>query len=142
MVGICFGHQLIAQALGGKVVKSENGWGVGIYSNKIIAGRDYIPSEQREFDLVASHQDQVVRLPEGGETIAGSDFCPIYMMSIGSHVFSVQGHPEFGKGYARAAMNIKMDILGKSVLNAGLSSLSRTTDASELANWIVNFLKG
>lgn len=141
LVGICFGHQIIAQALGGEVVCSEKGWGTGVYSNQLVAKPPFLQSQLEEFALLASHQDQVVRMPEGGKVLASSDFCPFYMMSVGEHTFSLQGHPEFSKGYSRSLMEGRVDVLPEDVFRAGIKSLSQDIHARDVARWIVDFLK-
>lgn len=86
MVGICFGHQIIAQALGGKVVKFDGGWAVGKHVYDFGDGEDTV--------LNAWHQDQVVELPEGAEVIARSPFCENAALVYGDKAFTVQPHPE------------------------------------------------
>lgn len=87
IVGICFGHQLIAQALGGKVAKFEGGWAVG---------RKSYDFGGVELSLNAWHQDQVVEAPEGALTLASNDFCKHAALLYGDRAFTVQAHPEFG----------------------------------------------
>lgn len=89
MVGICFGHQLIAQALGGQVEKFSGGWSVGrhVYAFEGIG----------DVALNAWHQDQVLEAPKDARTIATSLFCHHAGLSYGRRAWSVQAHPEFGK---------------------------------------------
>jgi GMP synthase-like glutamine amidotransferase len=141
VIGICFGHQLIAKALGGKVVKSPNGWGVGMSQNQIIQHKKWMTPYQKEVNLIVSHQDQVVELPQSAEVLATSDFCLYYMMQIGTNFFTVQGHPEFTKGYSKALMLSREDILGEKECEKGIKSLDLREDDALIAQWIMNFLK-
>ncbi len=141
IIGICFGHQLIAKALGGKVIKSPNGWGVGMSQNKIVRHKEWMSPAQDQFNLLVSHQDQVVDLPQGAEILAASDFCPNYMMQIGSHLFTVQGHPEFTKAYSQALMVSREDTIGDREFERGMQSLELQEDDALIAQWIVSFLK-
>lgn len=87
MVGICFGHQIIAQALGGTVVKFEGGWSVG---------RTEYTLNGEPVALNAWHQDQVIQRPAEARTLGSSDFCEHAFLAYGDHIWTVQPHPEFG----------------------------------------------
>ncbi|MGB2201641.1 MAG: type 1 glutamine amidotransferase, partial [Pseudooceanicola atlanticus] len=86
LAGICFGHQIIAQALGGKVVKFDGGWSVGAQTYQF---------EDGPVTLNAWHQDQVVALPDGAQVLASSDFCANAAVAYGDRIYTVQAHPEF-----------------------------------------------
>jgi GMP synthase-like glutamine amidotransferase len=141
VIGICFGHQLIAKALGGKVIKSPNGWGIGMSKNKIMQKKPWMNPAPEQFTLPMSHQDQVVELPPEAEVIASNDFCPFYMMQIGNNL-TVQGHPEFSKAYAQALIEFRKDILDTQRYEKGIASLQWDKDDAVFAKWIVNFLAG
>ena len=87
MVGICFGHQIIAQALGGKVIKYPGGWSVG---------RTEYDLDGETFALNAWHQDQVTEVPQGAEVIGKSDFCAHAALVYDDRILTIQPHPEFG----------------------------------------------
>lgn len=142
-VGICFGHQLIAESLGGKVNKAtDKGWGVGILAwnteNDIEwMGENVLGS----FSLCASHQDQVTVLPMDAKLIASSDFCPIAGFQVSDHFLSFQGHPEFSKEYTQALISKRIDRIGKVVSDAGIKTLKGSVDSKAVVAWIVGFIK-
>ncbi len=140
VVGICFGHQLIAQALGGKVIKSPKGWGVGMSKNKISQSKPWMNPPREEFNLIVSHQDQVVELPKNAEVLAGTDFCPFYMVQIGNFL-TIQGHPEFSKAYSKVVLEEdRKEILDPIRYEEALQSLKLERHDAVVAQWIVNFL--
>ncbi len=141
VIGICFGHQLIAKALGGTVIKSPKGWGVGMSQNQILQQAAWMNPSRTEFNLLVSHQDQVIELPQGAQILAGSEFCPNYMMQIGSHFFSVQGHPEFTKEYSRDLMVSREDDVDQMLFVRAMNSLQLHEDDELIAQWIINFIE-
>lgn len=141
VIGICFGHQLIAKALGGKVIKSTKGWGVGMSQNTMYHHKAWMNSAPQQFNLLVSHQDQVVELPPHAEVLAGSDFCPNYLMQIGDNLLSIQGHPEFTKEYSRDLMVSREDNIGAAQFATAMKSLDMREDDQLIARWIVQFLK-
>jgi GMP synthase-like glutamine amidotransferase len=128
LVGVCFGHQIIAQALGGQVTKYSGGWATGttVYQFK-----------GREVKLNAWHQDQVVALPPGASVLGGNGFCKNAMLSYGHHVFTVQPHPEFDTGVIngllefRAKGNVPDDQIARTAQT--LSDTDWTIIAAEMA---------
>lgn len=142
LVGICFGHQLIAQALGGHVERSDRGWGVGAYTTQIRQQKPWmVPEHGRELHLLASHQDQVTALPPQGTVLAGNDFCPMYMMQIGDSCLGIQGHPEFTKEFSADLMTLRDDLIPPDRLDSGMNSLHAPLDDYMVAQWIVNFMR-
>ncbi|CEG58450.1 glutamine amidotransferase-related protein [Legionella fallonii] len=140
VIGICFGHQLIAKALGGTVIKSPKGWGVGMSQNTVVQVKEWMKPQQHSFNVLVSHQDQVIDLPEEAEVLAYNDFCPFYMVQVGEHFFTIQGHPEFTKAYSRALMVSREDTLNEAEFERGVKSLELHEDADLVARWIINFL--
>lgn len=142
-VGICFGHQLIAESLGGKVSKAiDKGWGVGVHSWNIkdeeIWMSENTPSS---FSLRVSHQDQVTTLPPNTKIIASSDFCPIASAQTSEHFLSFQGHPEFSKDYTKALISKRVERIGKEVSDQAVKSLKEEVDSATVGAWIVRFIK-
>ncbi|PPC75129.1 GMP synthase [Pokkaliibacter plantistimulans] len=142
LVGICFGHQLMAKALGGQVIKSEKGWGVGVSFNQLHAEQPWMSPWQQAMDLIVSHQDQVVGLPDNAQVLASSSFCPYYMVQYGDHLMSIQGHPEFSKAYSADLMQMRKGIIPENRVREGMASLNATLDDRLVLRWIVQFLRG
>ncbi len=140
-IGICFGHQLMAKALGGTVSQSDKGWGIGVTFNQVISSKPWMDPCQQGVDLIASHQDQVISLPDEVEVLASSHFCPNYMLQYGDHFMSVQGHPEFTKNYSAAIMDIRRAQIPSNRIREGETSLKANIDDRVMAQWIINFCR-
>jgi GMP synthase (glutamine-hydrolysing) len=95
LVGICFGHQLIIQAMNGLVEKYSEGWSTGINPVKFNIQKPWLPKFNKEIKLISFHQDQVIKIPNFVEHLAETNFCKYYALSIGDYVFTIKGHPEF-----------------------------------------------
>ncbi len=143
MVGICFGHQLIAQALGGKVEKSDKGWGVSVHSYDFLdkPKPSWMQTENTKFDIQCFHQDQVIELPVNANVIAGSEFCPYAMVSYGDQALTFQGHPEFDSSYGEGLIDMRRDLLGDEITDAGLEVVHQPIDSTQVAQWIVGFIR-
>ncbi len=137
-VGICFGHQLIAKALGGTVVRAEQGWGVGLKEVEVKGGIGL----GGPYRILTSHQDQIAGLPPGGEILGWNDHCPVSLLGVGDHMLGIQGHPEFVTEYSRASLESRRGtVISDDLVDAGLESLSSTPDSARLADWIVAFIE-
>ena len=121
VIGICFGHQLVAQALGGVVGKSDKGWGVGVNCYSVDQAAFDLADGDR-FCLLASHQDQVMTMPPGAQRIATNDHCEVAGMTLGAHMLTFQGHPEFIPEYSREIMNFRHDMIGAERVAEGMAS--------------------
>lgn len=140
-VGICFGHQLMVKALGGVVGRSDKGWGIGVTANQMVCQKPWMEPYQHNLNIIASHQDQVIRLPKGVkvDVLASSSFCPYYMLTYGDHFVSIQGHPEFTKDYSSALIDLRQKIISLNRVQEGRASLAASLDDQLIAQWIVNF---
>jgi GMP synthase-like glutamine amidotransferase len=140
-VGICFGHQVLAEALGGKTVRAPQGWGVGIHNIEIVRSEGWMQPEQMSCSLHFMHQDQVQRLPENGVLLGKSDHCPIAMFRIGETMLGIQAHPELTSAYIEALLLDRVDKIGQQKVSEAQLSLNQVTDDGILVHWIANFLK-
>lgn len=136
-IGICFGHQLLAKALGGTVVKSETGWGVGM---KVVEVRPDLGLGD-SYRVLTSHQDQVEILPPGGEILGWNEHCPVSMLGVGKSMLGIQGHPEFDVTYSEALMESRRgQLIPEDTVDAGLATLDQSLDTGRLADWILRFV--
>ena len=142
LVGICFGHQLVAQALGGETAKSPKGWGVGLHRHQFNALPAWHDQGQLAFDILVSHQDQVLKNAPRARVLAGSDFCENAVCQIGEHILTFQGHPEFVSAYSREIMEFRREMIGEQAYTSGMASLATEPEGQRIARWIVNFLNG
>lgn len=140
LVGICFGHQLIAQALGGTVEKSARGWGIGIHTYDTSTAAPWMRPPLPRFTVPVCHQDQVVALPGGARRLASSDHCENFLVQFNDTTIGIQGHPEFTHAYIAVLVGQRADRLDAQTGAAARASLSRDADNTAIMNWIANFL--
>jgi GMP synthase-like glutamine amidotransferase len=139
MVGICFGHQVMAEALGGRVEKSDKGWGAGLHHYSIARREPWMDGEQT-IAAPASHQDQVVVRPPNSEVVAESSFTPFAALAWTDRpAITFQFHPEFSPAFAKALIEKRYDIVPNP--DAAIASLDAPNDNARVAGWISRFLK-
>jgi GMP synthase-like glutamine amidotransferase len=138
LVGICFGHQVMAEAFGGRVEKSERGWGIGLQRYEVrepAPWMDAVPS----FAIPVSHQDQIVEQPPATRILAASAFTPFGLLSYQDQpAISFQCHPEFDPAYAEALIEHRRGRLPDP--DAAIASLRQPNDRPLVAGWIRRFL--
>lgn len=132
LIGICFGHQLIAKALGGHVEKFEGGWAVG---------RQAYDFEGETYALNAWHQDQVTRLPEGAKVIAQHPFCENAALAIGDNVFTMQPHPEFHPAFFAELMRYRGGAVPPELIAQAQAALAKPDDAGRMARRMAEFFR-
>jgi len=140
ILGICFGHQLIAMALGGDTRLASHGWGVGVHQYQTTkAGRKlFLP---QRLSLLVSHRDQVVVLPKDAQLLAYSEFCPNAAYKITDQVLCFQGHPEFTAQYADALMQARKDIIPPETFELAQDSLKDPTHDFQVARVLAAFVQ-
>ena len=140
MVGICFGHQVMAQALGGCVEKSDKGWGAGLHRYEVV-GREPWMEGAATVRAPASHQDQVVVQPPNTQVTVRSTFTPFAGLAwTNRRAISFQFHPEFSPAFAKALIEKRYDVVPDP--DAAITSLDAPNDSARVAGWIRNFLNG
>lgn len=146
LAGICFGHQILAEALGGAVEKSHKGWGLGVHDYSIEARPSWMEGSDSGFSGHAVHQDQVVKLPESATAIATSEFCPFAALVYGDpespDALSVQSHPEFSADLIDDLIEIRVPgVFSKEDASQARATLGLPVNNNDWALWIHKFLK-
>jgi GMP synthase-like glutamine amidotransferase len=143
MVGVCFGHQIIADAMGGDVRKSDKGWGLGRHTYEVLEHRPWMAGAGARVSLAVSHQDQVITPPDGAVTLASSAHTDHAMLEYAdAPVMSVQGHPEFGDAFVAALYAARRGRLSDEQVYGAIASLAERHDNEMMARWMVKFLRG
>ncbi len=141
MLGICFGHQVMADALGGDVRKSEKGWGLGRHTYGVKARPDFLATELEALSIACSHQDQVIVPPAEAEVFLGSDFTPNAGLAYrNGRALSLQPHPEFHDDYALALAELRRGRAPDDVVDKAVASIATPSHSKDVAVWLGNFL--
>ena len=140
LVGICYGMQMMAKALGGTVTSAANGWNVGMTTSRIHTREAWMgKTVGATVNLLVSHKEQVTKLPVEARCIASSESCPNAIIGLGSSIIGFQGHPEFTPEYARALLELRRGVIPAERINAGLDSLAMALDSDHVFRSIVEF---
>lgn len=140
LIGICFGHQCIALALGGSVVNASRGWGLGVHEYELLIPEVLAEISRPTVRLRCSHEDQVDRLPNRATRLLTSEFCENAGMVVGEHFVSLQAHPEFSKEFTEHLIKDRVQDLGPNFTTT-LESLTKDVDSMAIARSLVHFLE-
>ena len=140
MLGICFGHQIMADALGGDVRKSDKGWGLGRHRYDTRQRPSFMQTAPASFAVACSHQDQVIVAPTEAEVILASDFTPNAGLAYrNGAALSFQAHPEFDDDSALALAELRRGNAPDRVIDKAVSSFATPSDSRAMAAYIAAF---
>ena len=141
LVGVCFGHQMIAHALGGEVRKAEEGWCVGVHTFTSVSHESWMNPPLQTFNLLMLCQDQVLTLPKNSKVLATSPQCLVGMYIVHNTMLGIQAHPEFSKQFNKAVMLSRKDKIGEAKVETAIESLELELHQREIAGWIESFMQ-
>lgn len=139
--GACFGHQIIAKALGGHVGPNPKGWELGTVQSSQVKLAPWTRELPKKFPLYAAHIEQVLELPRGAETLAMSEYCPIAAYAIDDTVYTTQYHPEMRPDFIEALVTYLAKDLDEAVISNAQASLAHVVDMSLYAETIAQFFE-
>ena len=139
LIGVCFGHQLIAHCLGAKVARPPQGWGIG-RTTYTWHEPSPVMNALTQLSLLARHQDQVLELPQGARLLASNAHCPIAAYAIGQQVLCIQPHPEFEPEYSAFLLEKRRTLHGESVYQDKLAALQAGHDGPRIGRLMLRFM--
>ncbi|NLA36716.1 MAG: hypothetical protein GX868_13685 [Actinobacteria bacterium] len=140
VIGVCFGHQLLAEALGGAVERAAVGWGIGVKTYDVVSPKPWMTPALDRVNLVASHEDQVTVLPDGAELLLSAEYCPNAAYALGERCIALQPHIEFSAALSGRLMTLREAITPAPIIAAARATLTLPVDRVTVAGWFANFL--
>jgi GMP synthase-like glutamine amidotransferase len=147
LLGVCFGHQLIAHCLGAPVQRAPRGWRVGRQAYDWLGAPEHLglapgqAAQVAQVALLASHQDQVLALPPGATLLATQADCPVAAYALGDQVFCIQPHPEFTPEVSAFLLDKRRALMGEPLYEQSMGSLSEPHDGLALARFMIRFVQ-
>jgi GMP synthase-like glutamine amidotransferase len=142
LIGACFGHQIIADALGGTVKKSKNGYNVGVEKTHFFEKSLWMKPNKQELPMYVFHEDEVTHLPEGTKLLGSTPNCKIASFSKGNHIFTTQAHPEFTPEFMTSVVSYTAQKDPSFDPRPALSQINDPTEGHVFATWCTEFFKG
>ena len=139
LVGICFGHQLLARTLGAEVKRAPGGWGAGVLPTSVVRRQDWMKPVRSTVRMQYMHADQVTELPAGATLLSEAPHCPVAMFQCGPRLLGIEAHPEFPAAYARALIEDRRARIGEEVAEDALARVDEPTDSDVVGGWIARF---
>lgn len=136
IAGFCFGHQIMAQAMGGVVKKFPGGWDVGRKVYNLVSNL-----KKETISVMAWHQDQVIEKPKSSKLIASSDFCQIAGLVYGKTGLSLQSHPEYNSSFLKGLMCARGALLSKKEKSCFYENINLPLSTDRVTNLIKDFFK-
>ncbi|MEM7061077.1 MAG: hypothetical protein AAF557_26150 [Pseudomonadota bacterium] len=146
MIGICFGHQIMAEAFGGRAEKFSDGWACGVHDYDVVQQPGWMGPDLPAFSMHAMHQDQVTALPYDATLLATSEFCRNAMLTYGDpeapDAISIQPHPEFAVDFARELVEVRAgELIPLERSGPALESFGRPVDGAAFVEWSLAYLR-